>query len=299
MKFEPRYVEQNVNVEHKDNFREFIKLSAWLLGIVLGIYLVLGYVAEKIVQRLPYKYEAAIADLFVSKFGQDRYPRTDAYLEQVLDRLVNSAPDLPEFRYTIHIHESELVNAYALPAGHIVVFTGLLKQINSENELAMILSHELGHYVHRDHLRGLGRGLVLVSITAALGISGNSLNYVGSLIQTYDLKFSREQEARADLYALHLIARVYGHAGGALEVLNVLQQQHQGELKGIEILSTHPDSVRRMQALLSEIERMHYPQRSNTPFAHDQRLPFLDDDKREAQVNEVSTKADGAATTGK
>ena len=46
------------------------------------------------------------------------------------------------------------MNAVALPGGNIVVFAGLLKEIKSENELAMILGHELGHFAHRDHLRG-------------------------------------------------------------------------------------------------------------------------------------------------
>ncbi len=39
----------------------------------------------------------------------------------------------------------------------MVVFTGLLEKMTSENELAFVLAHELGHYDHRDHLRGLGR----------------------------------------------------------------------------------------------------------------------------------------------
>jgi Zn-dependent protease with chaperone function len=72
--------------------------------------------------------------------------------------LVSSVEGLPKFSYKVSVHDQATVNAVALPGGNIIVFKGLLTELKSENEVAMILAHELGHYAHRDHLHGIGQG---------------------------------------------------------------------------------------------------------------------------------------------
>jgi Zn-dependent protease with chaperone function len=228
MKFEPGYLEKNVNVPTNNHFVEFLRLSLWLLGIVFGIYLVLDFAAERIAERLPPQYEKAIASGFISKLDQQDFPQTRAYLQKILDHLVAAAENLPDFSYKIFVYDDKTVNAVALPAGNIVVFSGLLAELKTENELAMILAHELGHYAHRDHLRGLGRGLVILSIMTALGLSSDVPGFVSPAVQTLDLKFSRNQEAAADNFGVDLIVRTYGHAGGTLVVFKALERQVKG-----------------------------------------------------------------------
>ncbi len=277
MKFEPRYIEENVNVPAKNHFGEFLRLSLWLAGIVFGTYLVLGFAAEKIAERLPSKYEEAMAGGFVSKLDQQAFLQTRAYLQNILDHLLASAENLPEFSYKVFIHDDKIVNAMALPAGNIVVFSGLLAELKTENELAMILAHELGHYAHRDHLRGLGRWLVLLSITTALGLSGDVSGFVSPAVQTFDLKFSRDQEVAADNFGVDLVVHAYGHAGGTLDVFKALDRQDKGRIKSPEFFSTHPDSIWRMQLLVSRLQLKKYPQRAAMPFPGLGVLPFPDD----------------------
>lgn len=280
MKFEPQYTEKNVNVPSHNHFREFIRLSLWLLGIIFGIYLVLGYVVDKYAERLPPKFEAAIASGITSRFDHGDFPRTNKYLQKVLDILVSSAEGLPPFTYKVSIHDQPAVNAMALPAGNIVVFKGLLSELKSENEVAIILAHELGHYAHRDHLRGLGRGLVLMSIMTALGLSGDLPGFIAPSVQTFDLKHSRDRESAADLYAIDLFARAYGHAGGAIDVFKVLARQEHG-IKRPDIISTHPDTLWRMQTLANYLQQKKYPAGSVIPLPEAGVLPFPDDKKRQ------------------
>ena len=280
MNFEPRYVEENVNVPHHNHLGDFFRLSLWLLVIVLGIYLSLGFVAEKIAERLPPKYEVAMAGGFTSKLDSAAFPQTREYLQKVLDSLVASAADLPKFSYKVSIHDLSDVNAVALPAGHIVVFRGLLAQLKSENELAMILAHELGHYAHRDHLRGMGRGLVLMSIMTVLGLSGDGPGFISPSVQTLSLKYSRDQESAADHYALDLFARTYGHAGGALDVFKVLEREKKG-ISGPGFFSTHPDTLWRMQALERYIQLKNSPQGAVRPLPGSGVLPFKEDKKKD------------------
>jgi len=278
MNFEPRYVEQNVNVPQHNHLGDFIRLSLWLLGIVFGIYLCLGFVAEKIAERLPPKYEMAIAGSFTSKLDYDAFPQTREYLQKVLDSLVASSADLPSFSYKVSIYDLSDINAVALPAGNIVVFRGLLTQLKSENELAMILAHELGHYAHRDHLRGMGRGLVLLSIMTVLGLSGDGPGFIAPSVQTFSLKYSRDQESAADLYAIDLFVRTYGHVGGALDVFKVFEREKKGII-GPGVFSTHPDTIWRMQALERHIQMKKSSQGPVRPLPGSGVLPFAVDKK--------------------
>ena len=282
MKFEPRYCEINVNISSHNHFREFIRLSLWLLGIVFGVYFVLGYAAEKIAEHLPPKFEAAIATGITSNFAQSGFPRTNNYLQKILDSLVSSAEGLPPFTYKVTVYDQAAVNAVALPAGNIVVFKGLLSELKTENEVAMILAHELGHYAHRDHLRGLGRGLVLLSITAVLGLSGDLPGFIAPSVQTFDLKHSRDRESAADRYAIDLFARAYGHAGGTTDVFKVLAR-HEDGIKRPDIISTHPDTLWRMQTLASYLQLKKYPIGPIMPLPESGVLPFLNDKKGKAE----------------
>jgi Zn-dependent protease with chaperone function len=276
MKFEPGYVEENFNVSSHNHLREFFRLSLWLLGIVIGIYLVLGFAAEKIAERLPPKFEATIADRINSGLDRDAFPRTNEYLQKILDSLVASAGDLPGFSYKVSVRDDAAINAIALPAGNIVVFRGMLAELSSENELAMILAHELGHYAHRDHLRGLGRGLVFLSIISVLGLSGDLPGFIAPSIHTFDLKHSREQESAADYFAIDLVARTYGHVGGTLELFKVLERKEKG-VKMSGLFSTHPDTIWRMQSLAGHMRLKKYQQAPVLRLPEAGVLPFSDD----------------------
>jgi len=259
MKFEPRYCEKNVNVTSHNHFGQFVRLSLWLLGIVFAAYFVLGYAADLIAERLPPRFETAIAAGIPSDMDRDDFPRTSTYLQKVLDNLVASAGDLPKVPYKVSVHDRPEVNALALPGGHIIVFSGLLADLKSENEVAVILAHELGHFAHRDHLHGLGRGLVLLSITTALGLSGDLPGFIAPSVQTFNLKYSRERESAADLYAADLFVRAYGHAGGTVEAFKMLARQERGH-KGPQMLATHPDILWRVQSLDNYLHLKKYPQ---------------------------------------
>jgi len=279
MKFEPRYCEENVNAPEHSHFREFIRLSLWLTGIVCGIYLVLGYAADMLAERLPPRFETAIAAGISSRIGHDDFPSTSRYLQKILESLTSSAEGLPKFPYKISVRDEKTANAIALPGGHIVIYKGLLAELKSENEVAMILAHELGHYAHHDHLHGLGRGLVLLSIMTALGMSGDIPGFIAPSLQTFNLKRSRDQESKADFFAIDTLVRAYGHAGGGIPAFKVLARESR-DMKRPEFISTHPDIVWRMESLANHIKVNKYPEGSVKLLPGSGALPFPDDTKK-------------------
>jgi len=289
MKFEPRYCEENVNVSEHNHFREFIRLSIWLIGIICSTYFVLGFAADMLAERLPPRLERAIAAGISSRFGQDDFPSTSVYLQKVLDSLVSSAEGLPKLTFKVSVSDEEHVNAIALPGGNIVVYKGLLAEMKSENEVAMILAHELGHYAHRDHLHGLGRGLVLLSIMAALGVSGDIPGFIAPSLQTFELKHSRDRESAADLFAMDTLVRSYGHAGGSIAAFKVLARQTQ-YMKRPDFVSTHPDIAWRTESLANHIKDKKYPDGILKPLPGSGVLPFPADNnkpgRKDAKVSE-------------
>ena len=149
----------------------------------------------------------------------------------------------------VHLVEDETVNAMALPGGHIILFTGLLDKLTSSEELAFVLSHEMGHFANRDHLRGVGRALILQSLVVLVtGAESSMANSLTVFFTGVEMKFSQHQELAADDYALHILHRRYGKVDGAAQfMVKLLQEEKQGVLA--YYFATHPHPQERLRGI--------------------------------------------------
>ena len=136
----------------------------------------------------------------------------------------------------------------ALPGGLIVVTQGLLDQVESENELAFVLGHELGHYRNRDHIRALGRGIVFSLFFSVA--TGSDAAHLGLKVSDLALRgFSRKQESRADEFALALVYTQYGHVNEAWRLFERWDVDDNPLLDLVTYLSTHPQAGDRVESL--------------------------------------------------
>ncbi len=246
MKYTPRLPEDNVNVTPVSPLREFFTLAGGLLAVVVVAYLALGLAVDLIIPRLSPNVEQKMGGIFVKSFGTSRPDREIAGpVQKLLDDLQRRCAKLP-YHFNIIIHEHDAVNAMAFPGGHIVVFSGLLSQVTSENELAFVLAHELGHYAHRDHLRGFGRALVFMAISAVMFGPDSSLGgMLGNALTITELSFSRQQETRADEFAVELVNCAYGHVGGSTDFFEKISKAQEPGIFG-HYFATHPENRRRI-----------------------------------------------------
>ena len=246
MKYTPRLSENNVNVTPTSPLREFFVLAGGLLGIVVGGYLLLGLAVDWVAPRISPKLENKMGTLFVRSFVQQGpVPKAAGAVQNLVDDLQDRCARLP---YTFHILviDNPAVNAAALPGGHILVFTGLLEKVTSENELAFVLAHELGHYAHRDHLRGMGRALVVMAAgTLLFGPDSSVGSLLGNALNVTALNFSRTQEARADTFAVDTLQCAYGHVGGATDFFEKIGRAKDPGRFG-HYFATHPENRRRI-----------------------------------------------------
>ncbi len=269
MKFTARQPGINVNVSPTHPLKEFAILAGGLLAIVVVAYLTLGLAVDLIVPRLSMDLEKKLAGAFVGRLSTtDTDAAAARSVQSLVDRLRERCAPLP-YAITIHIQQSKAVNAAALPGGHMVVFTGLLAEMTSENELAFVLAHELGHYAHRDHLRGLGRALVLMTASTVLLGADNSINsMIGQGMVLTELSFSRKQESQADEFALDTLACHYGHVAGATAFFGKIPKEGDPGRFG-HYFASHPENRRRIDHLEKLAQERGYPTGNPLPLPAD------------------------------
>lgn len=256
MKFTPRYLEENLNVSKTHPLAELGWLAGGLALLVLAAYLLLGLVTDLAVEKIPVQAELWLGDLLTAEMEGLDSPALRENLQKLLESLPQDSP-LHQYDFHIQLVDSEEINALALPGGHIMVFSGLIAQIESENELAMVLAHELGHFAHRDHLHRLGRGLGLtVASLLLLGEDSAVTDLASKFLRIGESHYSREQEAAADRFGLDLLVASYGHAGGATDFFHRV-----GKTAGSQapyLLASHPHPQARVDALEAIIRQNHY-----------------------------------------
>ncbi len=249
MKYTARQPKSNVNVTPTSPLREFFVLTGVLLCIVVGIYLLLGLAVDLILPRISIDLEKNMATLFIQSIdAKDANSEREDFVQSLIETLQARCAKLP-YALKVHVREAPAVNALALPGGHIIVYTGLLDKISSENELVFVLAHEMGHYAHRDHLRGVGRAIVFITISSLLfGPDSSVSRMLAYALNITELSFSREQETRADEFALERLNCAYGHIGGATDFFEKIPKAQDPGKFG-HYFASHPENRRRISHL--------------------------------------------------
>lgn len=163
---------------------------------------VVGMVAEQV----PIEYEVRLGDRVyhdeMRSIQVIDHPELNAQIAQITNRLLAALPEEDKrFNYRVHISERQEVNAFALPGGHIVIFSGLILEAESAEEVAGVIAHEMAHVAKRHTIRGFVQA---VGLSCALwAVAGAENSEVAWMVQDYGAaygskKFSRDDEREAD-----------------------------------------------------------------------------------------------------
>lgn len=171
-------------------------------------------------------------------------PTLDSALQRIQDRFEQSDSLTYDFHFTVI--QSDEVNAFALPGGEILIYSGLIAKCNKPEELAAVIAHEMGHAEEQHVLKRIAGAVGIAALGQVLG--GQNGSAVSDLIQELVLKgFSRSQEEEADRFALQLLKDAQldpGHLAAVFQMLSDLDQGAQDWVP--EMLMTHPDIQERM-----------------------------------------------------
>lgn len=248
MKYTPKILTENVNAPPSSPLRDFFVLGGGLLLIVVGGYVLLGWTVDLIVPYVPVSVETKLAGAFSKRFAHQGETPEEADLQSLLDTLAMAIPIHPN-PYRVTITKAKTANALALPGGRIVIFSKLLEEAESRREIAFVLAHELGHFAHRDHFRGIGRALIMIALSSVFMGNDNFIaNFFASQVQNAEMKFSQRRELAADRYALELVRKVYGSTEGSLAFMKKLKnKEKRGKL--VYYFASHPHPEIRLKAL--------------------------------------------------
>ena len=218
-----------------------------------------------------------------AQMGIYNNPDLDAYVNEVGQRLASHSPR-QDVTYTFAVIDTDEVNAFALPGGYVYVTRGILVLTNSEDELACVIGHEIGHVAARHSAQQISRSAplgVLTGITAGVAglaspILGNLVGGVGQLASGLILApYSREQEREADRVGQQLAAESGWNPAAMTNFLTTLQREEAvlgARASKFNFLSTHPTTPERIENTRIYATELH---RADVPPLTPTRAAFL------------------------
>lgn len=229
---------------------EFLKLALALTVMVALAGFLIFNAGRLLGGFIPFSWEQALAgNESASRFGPAGDAAVTAQLQALADRLTDARPLPAGMTVTLHYIDSDQVNALTTLGGHIYVFRGLLEQLKTENAVAALLGHEIGHVVERHMVKNLsGVALVQISYAVVFGDLSELGNLGGEILLLEMLAFSRSMERQADSHALAAQEKLYGHFGGYMELFGIIGQGGEDDPSVVmAFLQTHPRSDSRLE----------------------------------------------------
>ncbi|PRY11929.1 peptidase M48-like protein [Pontibacter ummariensis] len=191
-----------------------------------------------------------------------------AKVQEVGQRLVqNTRVRNSPYHFEFHLlADEQTVNAFALPGGQVFITAGLLERLESEEQLAGVLAHEIGHVVARHSAQQLAKAKLTESLSGAAAIATydpeNPSSRAGAAVaamvgRLVNMRYGREDELESDRLAVQLTGEAGYDPRAMIAVLRILEQANRGA-GGPEFLQTHPNPGNRV-AQLEQVIREEYP----------------------------------------
>ncbi len=221
---------------------------------------------EDITPEQEYYIGRAVAATLLETYRPYNNEEANKYLNLVGQALAR-ASDKPETYggYHFYLFDSDEINAFACPGGIVLVSKGLIECCPSEDALASVLAHEVGHVEHQDGLRAIDKSRLTAALTTlategtktfggkelaelSKALEGSVSDVVKQMVVN---GYSRQQEFAADQAAITIVERVGYDPHALVAMLQTMQQR----LKpgGHDFSATHPAPADRIQDAQSAI----------------------------------------------
>lgn len=202
------------------------------------------------VKVLPHSVDEQLGELAIENMDLQGTVLTDPVLKQGVDKIMaRLAPKKIEgFTFQPRVVDASIVNAFALPGGPMVVYTGLMRAAENPEQLAGVLAHEMAHVTRRHGMQRIAQSLgVVAGIQLLFGdVSGIAAVAVEVLQQGAVNSYSREQEHEADMDAVKTMARAKIDPKALADFFALLDKREGNMPSIISWLGTHPDLKQRI-----------------------------------------------------
>ena len=233
-----------------------ILASLALVVIVAGIYVWgVPVTANWLAPHVPLSWERQLGESALRHLAplnrRCTNPDRLAAIDRILGQLTAAVPDSP-YHMQVTVVDNPIVNAFALPGGHVVLLRGLLEATETPEQLAGILAHEVQHIYQQHSIRAIleqsSTSLLIAAVTGdvtgALAFGIESARMLGVL------RYSRLHEDEADRQGLDLLKRVGVDPSEMIAFYRTLATTHPSEGETFSYLSTHPRTEERIAELI-------------------------------------------------
>ncbi len=201
----------------------------------------------------------------IQQYGRYDSPELQAMVNRIGQEIAAQS-HRPDLEFTFTVLDAPEVNAFALPGGYVYITRGIMAYLNSEEELAGVLGHEVGHVTARHSVRQntaqTATGLIGVLAAVATGDSSltQTTQYIGSALVS---GYGRGHELEADRLGAEYLARINYDPESMLTVIGVLKNQElfareRAQASGEKapaayhgLFSSHPENDRRLREVIT------------------------------------------------
>jgi beta-barrel assembly-enhancing protease len=229
-------------------------IGLFIIALIAAAWFwLLPYAAGRVANALPIEYEV--------KFGEQSYnaiikdfkvlPKQTELANQFYKELNISSV----YPVKITVVDKAETNAFAVPGGNIVLFSGLLQQMQHPEELAALLAHEYSHVQLRHTTRSLVQSVgTYAMISMVFGdVTGLGAVFLENAHTLKSLEYSRKLEKEADLNGLQLLQQRKINGEGYIWLFNTLKKDTGSGSVTSEWLSSHPDLDNRVKYVKSKL----------------------------------------------
>ena len=182
-----------------------------------------------------------------------------AYIDQLGHNIVQKS-DAAKTPYNYEFHvlaDPNTVNAFAMPGGQIFITAGLLKRLETEDQIAGVLGHEVGHVVARHSAEQMAKQNLTSGLVGAAGVVGgdmSSAQYAQMIGNMVNMKYGREDELESDDLGVRFMVQAGYNPVELIRVMEILAEASGGSSQP-EFASTHPSPDNRIQKIREAISK--------------------------------------------
>ncbi|MDX1981885.1 MAG: M48 family metallopeptidase [Bryobacteraceae bacterium] len=213
------------------------------------LWISLPYLGRAVASLVPRSWEDKLGELVIRSLAPEskrcKDPAIQKTMEQILRELERVTPS--EYKLRLYVVDDRMVNAFAAPGGHIVLYRGLIEKSRSPEEVAGVLAHEMQHVLQRHGTKAMMRGLgIRILLAALIGDAGALAELTGTL---GELHFLRQDEDSADREGMKSMQRARLDPFGMVDLLRTLEKEAADMPDAIKYLSTHPQTRDRIAGM--------------------------------------------------
>ena len=175
--------------------------------------------------------------------------------------IASTAAKETTYQFKFHLlADAETVNAFALPGGQIFITEALFRRLKSEDQLAGVLGHEMGHVVGRHSNEQMANSQLWSGLAQGLGVllsdghSNSGAQIANMVAQWRVMKFSRDDESESDALGVRFMMQAGYNPEALIGVMEILAQVSGGG-NSSDFMSSHPNPANRMERIREAIAK--------------------------------------------